>query len=70
MADNTVQLRNRAQAYALALLAGVMAPTDQKAGDCIVQAEAISAGMEPQHCDLVRDVVEVCLAVLPPAEPG
>lgn len=68
MTANTVRLSNHAQAYALALLCGVMAPTTEKASDCIIQAEEIGAGMKPHHCDLVRDVVEVCLSVLQPTE--
>ena len=60
--------RNPAQAFAMALVLGVTAPDAARAADCVRDAQAIAARLDPRTAEAIRYAVEVCLNVLPSPE--
>ena len=58
------KLKNPPQALASALLLAVTAPTDSIAADVNNHAEMIAANMSPTDVQIVKDVLEVALAIL------
>jgi hypothetical protein len=60
-----IQPRNPEQALALALVLGVTASDSVQAADCIRCADQIASDLHPAEVESIRDVVEICLNVLP-----
>ena len=60
-----VQPRNEEQALALALLLAATAPDPARAADFIRLADQISEELHPAEVEAIRDVVDICLNVLP-----
>ena len=63
-----IQPRNDEQALALALLLAATAPNPARAADCIRLADQLSQELHPAEVESIRDVVEICLNVLPSPE--
>lgn len=63
-----IQPRNDEQALALALLLAATAPDSARAADFIRLADQISGDLHPAEVESIRDVVEICLNVLPSPE--
>tara|TARA_Y100000401_G_scaffold52661_1_gene41321 strand:- start:1721 stop:1936 length:216 start_codon:yes stop_codon:yes gene_type:complete len=62
-----IQPRNDEQALALALLLAATDPA--RAADCDRFADQLSEELHPAEVESIRDVVEICLNVLPSPNP-
>ena len=58
------ELKNASQALAAALCLAATAKHESIAADITGHAESIAAGMYPEDVQVVKDVLEVALAVL------
>ena len=60
-----IQPRNDEQAFALALILAVTAPDLAKAAEATRLADQLADELHPAEVESIRDVVEICLNVLP-----
>lgn len=60
-----IQPRNPEQGLAVALVLGLTASDSARAADCLSHADLIASDLHPAEVQSIRDVVEICLNVLP-----